>query len=130
MKHYSYLFFTIFLISANSYAVQPKIEIFEQFDNLRMVAFISVKDIADSPEWNPELTPPPLTVGEAIQALKHSFEIGAIKEIEIRLVPKYEQKWHYLIKTTNDEMRSKISTYVVLMNGIVVPAIIEPQGYK
>lgn len=130
MKYYSYLFFTILFMSTNSHAIQPKIEIFEQFDNLRMVAFISVKDIDSSPEWNPELTLPPLTVGEAIQAVKNSFKIGAIKEIEIRPIPKHKKKWHYLIKVANDEMKSKLSTYVVLMNGIVVPAIIEPQGYK
>jgi hypothetical protein len=117
-------------MSAISHAVQPKIEIFEQFDDLRMVAFLSMKDIDNSPEWNPGLTPPPLTVGEAIQAVKSSFKIGDIKEIELRLVPKYEKKWHYLIKTTNEAMKSKFSTYVVLMNGVIVPAIIEPQGYK
>jgi hypothetical protein len=35
-------------------------------------------------------------------------------------------KWHYLIKTANSAMRFKYNIYVVLMNGKVVPAIIEP----
>ena len=130
MKYYSYLLFTILVVSANSHAFQPKIEIFEQFDDLRMVAFINVKDIENSPEWNPESTPPPLTVAEAIQAVKSSFKTGDVKEIELRVVPKYENKWHYLIKTSNEAMKSKFSTYVVLMNGVIIPAIIEPQGYK
>lgn len=130
MKYFPRLFFTLFLLSSNTYAVEQQIEIFEQFDDLKMVAFLNVKDIENNPVWNPGLTPPPLTVGEAIQTLKNAFEIGAIQEIEIRLVPGNKKKWHYLIKTTNDAMKSKVSIYVVLMDGVVVPAIIEPQGYK
>jgi hypothetical protein len=38
----------------------------------------------------------------------------------------YKNKWHYLIKTANSAMRFKYNIYVVLMNGKVVPAIIEP----
>lgn len=134
MKYYSSVFFAIFFFSTNVHAFQPKVEIFEQFDNLKMVAFISMKDIGNSPEWNPNLSHPPLTVGEAIQAVKDfnkkSDTFGSIKEIEIRPVPKHEKKWHYLIKVTNDSMKSKYDIYVVLMNGLVIPGIIEPQGYK
>jgi hypothetical protein len=99
-----------------------------------MVAFISVKDINNDPEWNPDLDSPPLSVGDAIKAVKEfskpSKTDGKIKEIEIRQVPNHETRWHYLIKTTNDAMKTKMSIYVVLMNGKVIPAIIEPQGYK
>lgn len=130
MKYYFYLFFTILFISINSHAAEPKIEIFEKFDDLRMVAFINVKDIDNSPEWSPGVTPPPLTIDQAIKSITSAYKIGTIKEIELRLVPKYEKKWHYLVKITNDAMKSKLSTYVVLMNGVVIPAMIEPQGYK
>jgi hypothetical protein len=99
-----------------------------------MVAFVDKKAIRDSPEWNPNIDPPPLTIVEAIQAVKEfnkaSKNLGAIKEIEIRPVPNYEKHWHYLIKIANDLMKTKYSIYVVLMSGKVVPAIIEPQAIK
>ncbi len=120
--------------SINAYAFQPRIQILEQFDDLTMVAYISVKDINSNPEWNPDMGPPPLTVSQAIQAVKNYVKISKksriIKEIEIRPVPNHAKHWHYLIKITNDEMKTKYNIYVVLMNGKVIPAIIEPQGYK
>jgi len=131
MKYYLCIFITSLVLSTNVYAYQPKIEIIEQFDNLKMVAFISKKDINNNPEWNPDLGAPPLTISGAIQALKNFIKIsGPIKEIEIRQVPKHDKQWHYLIKVSNDSMKSKYSIYVVLMNGVVIPAIIEPQSYK
>lgn len=134
MKYYVFLFLTSLVLSMSVHAAQPKIEIIERFDDLRMVAFISIKDIDDSPEWNANLTPPPLTVGEAVQAVKEFIEktgtFSEIREIEIRPVPGHETKWHYLIKVANDSKRSKFDIYLVLMNGAVISAMIEPQGYK
>jgi len=131
MKNYRNLLITILLLSANAHAFQPKIEIIEQFDNLKMVAFITVEDINSNPEWNPNIDAPPLTVDGAIKAVKAFVkEPESIKEIEIRQVPKHEKQWHYLIKVVNDSMSAKYSVYVVLMNGSVIPAIIQPQGYK
>jgi len=131
MKYYLCLLMTSLVLSANVYAYQPKVEIIEQFDDLRMVAFIDMEDIKNNPEWNPDLGAPPLTVSGAIQAVKTLITMpGSIKEIEIRQVPKHKKQWHYLIKTANESMKSKYSIYVVLMSGVVIPAIIEPQGYK
>lgn len=131
MKNYGYLFITFLFLSANAYAFQPKIEIIEQFDNLKMVALIGTDENESNPEWNPNLDPPPLTVNGAIQAVKDFVKLtGAVEEIEIRKMPRHENKWHYLIRVANDSMKSKYSIYVVLMNGVVIPAIIEPQGYK
>ena len=134
MKYYRYLFMALLAVSVNAYALQPKIEIIEQFDNLRMVAFISKKSINNSPAWNPSLEAPPLSVDKAIQAIKQ-FRKGpknstAIREIEIRPVPRHEEHWHYLVKIANDAKQTKYDIYVVLMDGKVIPAIIEPQGYK
>ncbi len=134
MKYYRWLSLAIIVLSASAHAFQSKVEIFEQFDDLRMVAFISEKDINSSPEWNPNIEVPPLTVFQAIKAVrdlnKPSNFTGAIKEIEIRPVPKYDKHWHYLIKIKNDARKTKYDIYVVLMNGKVIPAIIEPQTYK
>lgn len=124
----------ILAFSTNVYASQPKIEIFEQFDALRMVAFISKKDINSSPQWGPVSGALPLTVAEAMQAVKDFTKnpdiYSSIKEIELRPVPKHEMHWHYLIKVANDEMKTQYNIYVVLMNGKVIPALIEPAGYK
>ena len=122
------------VLTVNAHASQSKIEIVEQFDNLKMVAFIDTKDIDNSPEWNPNIDAPPLTIVKALQAVKdfgHPSKIlGAIKEIEIRPIRKHEKHWHYLIKIANDSMITKYDVYIVLMNGVVIPAIIEPQSYK
>ncbi|HED35304.1 MAG TPA: hypothetical protein ENJ08_14000 [Gammaproteobacteria bacterium] len=131
MKYYHYLFVATLALSANAHALQPKIEIFEQFDDLRMIAFISADDINNSPEWNPDLTPPSLTVYNAIKAVKKfRKKPTAVQEIEIRPVPGYEKHWHYLIKVSNDAMKSKHDIYIVLMDGKIIPATIEPEGYK
>jgi len=131
MKYYRYLLIAILVLSTNAYAFQPKLEIIEQFDNLRMVAFVSLEDVNNSPQWNPDSGTPSLTVGEAVQAVRNFVKHQAIvKEIELRPLPNHVIHWHYLIKVQNDEMKSKYSVYVVLMSGKVIPAIIEPEGYK
>ena len=131
MKYYSSLLLAFSFLISNAYAYQPKVEIIEQFDNLKMIAFIHKDDINSNPEWNPNLEAPPMTTIEAIQALKSSIKaLGSIKEIEIRQIPKHNTQWHYLIKVADETMSSKVSIYVVLMNGKVIPGIIQPQGYK
>jgi len=131
MRYYRFWSIAILALSANAYALQPKIEIIEQFDKLRMVAFVSVKDVENSPQWNPDLGTPSLTVGEAVQAVRNFVKDKAvIEEIEIRPLPNHETHWHYLIKVKNDEMKIKHSIYIVLMSGKVIPAITEPEGYK
>ena len=129
MKYYRCLYIFIFALSvkAYAYAYQPKIEIVEQFDNLKMIAFINKEDVDNNPSWIPGSNKLPLTVADAVHAVNVlSKKLNTIVEIEIRLMPKYKNKWHYLIKTANSAMRFKYNIYVVLMNGKVVPAIIEP----
>ncbi|MGD8804079.1 MAG: hypothetical protein PVG12_12920 [Gammaproteobacteria bacterium] len=131
MKYYRCLLIATLVLSTNAHALQPKIGIIEQFDDTRMVAFVSLEDVTNSPEWDPDLVAPPLTVGEAVQAVKNFVTSSTtVEEIEIRHVPKFEKHWHYLIKVSNDEVKPKYKIYVVLMDGKVIPAIIEPEGYK
>ena len=131
MKYYRYLLMAALLFSANTQAFQPNIEIIEQFDNLKMVAFISVDDLNQNPQWNPDTNAPPLTIVGAIQAVKNFKKTTHnIKEIELRLIPHQQTKWHYLIKIENPNRKTKYDIYVVLMSGKVIPAAIEPQGYK
>lgn len=131
MNPVRHVLFALIFLSVDAFAFQPKVEIIEQFDNLKMVAFISAEEINSNPEWQPASQPPPLTVDAAINALKMIVKDPvSIVEIEIRQVPRHDRQWHYLIKVANDVMTSKYSVYVVLMSGKVIPAIIQPQGYK
>lgn len=131
MNYCRYLLVAILAFCTNAYAFQPKIEIIEQFDNLRMVAYVSVEDVENSPQWNPDLGTPSLTVGEAVQAVRNLVKDKAVvEEIEIRPLPNNETHWHYLIKVKDDRMKSKHSVYIILMSGKAIPAIIEPEGYK
>jgi len=134
MKYYRWLPLAIIFLSTSAHSLQSTVEIFEQFDDLKMIAFISEQHIKDNPEWNPDTGAPPLTVLQAIKAVrgfsKSSNISGAIKEIELRPVPKNGNHWHYLVKVENNATKAKCDIFLVLMSGEVIPAIIEPQAYK
>ncbi|NOX08706.1 MAG: hypothetical protein GXP22_04320 [Gammaproteobacteria bacterium] len=134
MNQYRWVSIFILILSTNVYSYQSKVEIVEQFDDLKMVAFISKEYINNSPEWIPGKTALPLTVADAIKAVndfnKDENKVDVISEIEIRKIPKHKKHWHYLIKVANKAMKLKYNIYVVLMSGKVVPAMIQPQSYK
>jgi len=48
------------VISVNAQSFQPSIEIIEQFDDDRVIAFINETDIENYPQWNPLTEAPPL----------------------------------------------------------------------
>jgi hypothetical protein len=135
MKHiYLLLLLTIFSGSAQA----STIEIIEQFDDLRLVAFVNEGDIQDYPLWHPLKEAPPLSISSAIQAINDLYKVNktelmveSIKEIELRKLPHYEKYWHYLVKVkSNDMEKVKYQVYVVLMNGKVIPALLETESYK
>ncbi|MDQ7017263.1 MAG: hypothetical protein Q9N68_12895 [Gammaproteobacteria bacterium] len=132
--YYTLLLAAMLTLSTNTQAFQPKVEIVEQFDDLKMIAFIDKKDIDHGPEWSPNTNEPPLSVGQAIQAVQHFLKTSnasdKVEEIELRPLPKQANRWHYLIKIANQAMKAKHNIYVVLMSGKVIPAMIEPQSYK
>lgn len=131
-KLHLYLLSLLTLVSS-AQAFQPKVEIVEQFDNLRMVAFVAEQAIDGSPVWDPQSQPLPLQVDGAIRAVRDfnkSSTATKVEEIEIRPVPGHETHWHYLVKVANPDKVTKHDIYVVLMDGQVIPAMIEPQGYK
>ncbi len=134
MKYTHFLFMAMLAISSSAQAGQPKVEIVEQFDDLKMIAFLNADDINNSPEWNADLNAPPLGVGDAIQAVKtfvqQKQEMGAVKEIELRQIPKDATRWHYLVKVVNEARQAKFDIFIVLMDGKVIQGIIEPSGYK
>jgi hypothetical protein len=117
-------------LAANAIASPSSIELVEQFGDYRLVAFIEASDIDNSPEWNPAVDAPPLSINEAIlsaaQLGADSVMPGDVREIDIRPVPGHTGRWHYLIKFVDEERQPGFSFYVVLMNGKVIPAIVEP----
>ncbi len=127
---------TLFLLSANAWAFQPSVEIIERFDDVRVVAFVSEDDLKDYPLWQPASGTPPLSVGEAIAAVTrqrsgHRHTMGEVEEIELRKIAGRKDHWHYLVKLKARGAPGRgIEVYVVLMNGKVIPAIIEPEALK
>ena len=131
--HRSLFLVLTLIIGGSSQAYTPSIEIIEQFDNMRLVAFFSERDIENYPIWHPTEEAPPLSIKAAIQAVSDTngskLSIDAIKEIELREISHYKHYWHYLIKTKT-KTKTKYRIYVVLMNGKVIPAVVEPESYK
>ncbi len=130
------LIVTIFSTNAQSY--QSSIEIIEQFDDVKLVAFIRTSDLENYPQWQPVNEAPPLTIGKAIKAVheyhhKNDTELATetINEIELKEIVHHENYWHYLVKIkTNDSKGANYQVYVVLMNGKVIPAITQTESYK
>jgi hypothetical protein len=120
------------LSSANAQPLEPRTEIIEQFDDLRMVAFVPTADITNSPAWDADTSEPPLSVAEAIRAVRDfaGSSSGPVREIELRPVPGSTARWHYLVKAANAEKTTRYDLYVILMNGKVVPAMIEPESVR
>ena len=126
------------LICGSAQAFKSSIEIIEQFDDVKLVAFIDENHIKDYPLWHPLTEAPPLSVQAAIMAVKNlqnsndkSSTVKAISEIELRELAHHKDYWHYLVKTkTGNDDESRIEVYVVLMNGKVIPAAIETESYK
>ena len=135
MKYYRWITLSIAILTTSAYAFQPTVEIIEQFDNIKVVAVISEKDINNSPMWNPDIEAPPLNIKDALQSIrklsKQSKTTYSVKEIEIRSIKRHPGYWHYLIKTVSNDMNMrKYDVYVVLMDGKAIPATIEPESYK
>jgi hypothetical protein len=118
-------------VATNAAATPTSIELVEQFGNFKLVTFIEKSDIESSPEWNPAVDAPPLSVAEAIriavQLSDDSVKPDDVKEIDLRPVPNHDTRWHYLIMFADEAKQSGLSFFVVLMNGKVIPAVIEPR---
>ena len=135
MNCYRIVTLVIFILATSAFASQSNVAIYEQFDDIKVVAVINKDDIKNSPKWNPGFDPLPLSVDDAIKAMRDFFKqpkmIGTIEEIEIRTIKNFPGNWHYLFKVAaSDTDNRKHEIYVVLMNGKVIPAFIEPETIK
>jgi len=138
MNYKGLLLLLTLAFSANAQSYQPSIEIIEQFDDVKLVAFIRESDLENYPQWNPVKEAPPLTINKAIQAVhdyhkKNNAELATetVNEIELKKMTRHEKYWHYLIKIKiNGSDDPKYQVYIVLMNGKVIPALTETESYK
>ncbi len=132
------LLLTLTVSAANAQSYQSSIEIIEQFDDVKLVAFIRENDLESYPQWNPMKEAPPLTIDKAIKAVhdyhkKNNAELAAetVSEIELKKMARHEKYWHYLVKIKiNSSDNAGYQVYVVLMNGKVIPALTETESYK
>ena len=136
--NYRWLLLALTIFSGNAQSYQSLIEIVEQFDDNKVVAFINEADIENYPVWHQLTEAPPLSIRSAIQALQNQYKANgdtliteAIKEIELREISQHKNYWHYLVKIKNDDhQKNKYQVYVVLMNGKVISALIETESFK
>lgn len=135
MNCYRLITLVIAVSATSAYASESNVDLYERFDDMRVVAVVDIADINSSPMWNPGVNPLPLTVDGAIQSIRDFIKqpnlTGAIEKIEIRTIKSHPGHWHYLFKvSTNDTNSSGYKMYAVLMNGTVIPAFIEPDAIK
>ena len=132
------LLLTLTASAVNAQSYQSSIEIIEQFDDVKLVAFIRESDLENYPQWNPMKEAPPLTISKAIKAVhdyhkKNNAELAAetVNEIELKKMTRHEKYWHYLVKIkVNGNDGTRYQVYVVLLNGKVIPALTETESYK
>lgn len=129
--------FLLLLFCGKAIAFENPIEIIEYIDDIKIVANIKKSDISNKAEWIPFTSPPPLSVGDALQAVqKYIMSNNAISDvklrgIELKRMSHHKMVWHYLIKINykiGDNTRPHF--FVVLMDGKVISALQEPESIK
>lgn len=132
-----YLPFLLLLLSSRILANEYPVEIFEYLDNTKVVAFLKGSDIDKTTQWIPLETEVPLSIDDAIKAVKnlaatenHVTHI-TLTSIELKQIPGHPKHWHYLVKMkleNNGEIQPQY--FVVLLDGKVIPAVKEPESFK
>lgn len=130
---------TLFVFSSNVLAVEFPVEIVDQFDNSRVVAYVNQGDVDKSPSWNPADGAPPLTIGAMLKSLDNwiaedsTLKGAEVSKIELKPImnKEIEGRWYYLVKLTCKSTENpKVSYAAILMNGKVSAAIREPDPFK
>lgn len=127
----------LILISQNIAAYEFPIVVTEYLDDIKLVASINESDIDKTLTWDPASGSPPLTLVDALSAVRKHIAAGEgesaadLLEIELKQIPHHVQQWHYLVKmrTTNDD-EMIIRYFVVLMNAKVIPALPIPESVR
>ena len=129
--------FLMMLASQQVTAFEFPIPITEYLDDKKIVVFINENDIDETLSWLPESGLPPLSMAEALNAVRQQLaadQVGTaaeLREIELKQIPHHPRQWHYLVKMTIREGDEKIPSYfVVLMNAKVMPALPRPDSLQ
>ncbi len=128
-----------FLIAQNVLATQFPLVLIESFNDAKVVIYTSENDIRNAPNWKPSDGAPPLSVENLITDIKKwnslnpELSNSTINEFELKPIihHKNENRWYYLVQMRNNSQgKTKDHYLAVLMDGKVLPAIIEPASYK
>ncbi|VAX09896.1 hypothetical protein MNBD_GAMMA25-1352 [hydrothermal vent metagenome] len=128
-----------FLIAQNVIAAQFPLVLTESFNDTKVVIYTNENDIRNAPNWQPSDGAPPLSVENLItdvqewNRLNPKLSNATINEFELKPINHYknENRWYYLVQMKNKSKGKKGEHYLaVLMDGKVLPAIIEPVSYK
>lgn len=129
--------FLLIIASQHVMAFEFPIQITEYLDDRRIIVSINESDIDEQFSWNPESGSPPLTMVDALGAVRNhiaggrSQAVAKLMEIELKQIPHHPQQWHYLVKMMNRQGVEKIPSYfVVLMNAKVIPALLRPEPLR
>jgi len=125
------------LFSGKALGYEFPIEVTEYIDDVKVVVYINKSDISHEAKWIPFEHSPPLSIGDALQAVekyvnsRNDFSALELTGIELKKIPHHEAHWHYLVKT-NVKVSDKVQAhfFVVLMDGKVISALKEPDSIK
>ncbi|MDT8282152.1 MAG: hypothetical protein RQ982_04980 [Gammaproteobacteria bacterium] len=132
-----YLPFLLLLLTSRILANEYPVEIFEYLDDTKVVAFLKNSDIDKTAEWVPLETEVPLNINSALKAISDlaatddSLKLISLTSIEIKQIPGHPNHWHYLVEmTTENTGKIQPQYFIVLLDGKVIPAVKEPEGFK
>jgi len=138
MNYYTHLVAAgVLMLATQARAVSFPLEVIEYIDDTKVVAFVSQNDIDAASTWEPMHSATPLTLGDALAAVKQA--LGAygvdpdaiqLASIELKEFPHQPGHWHYLVRLKKDHAKPHPRFFVVLMSGKAIAATLEPQGYK
>ncbi len=124
-------------MSGSALAFRFPVEMIEGVDGARVVVYFDKQDIEAAARWTPFEGEPPISVGEALAAVRthvvNNSKAGEVtlKDVQLRRIPHHDQDWHYMVVLESMRDGSTVMHYyAVLMNGKVIPAILEPESYK
>jgi len=127
----------LIVISGKIQAFEFPIEVIEFIDNAKVVAFLDETDIDKRSYWEPFTGVPPLSMTDALGAIHDHLaadpELGkaTLSGIELKQIPHHERYWHYLVKLqTRMDDKPHSRYFIVLMNGKVIPGLMEPETVK
>ena len=127
------------MLVARAGAAPWPLEIFDVMDDHKIVVFLHDEDIAAGPQWRPSEGAPPLTIEAALRHLRvwiandKRLDGAEFHELELKPIHGHSQehRWYYLVQLSHtDGGHGKPRYAVILFNGKVVPAMVEPASIK